>query len=112
MTQKFALTASFESVREAAFGSIGAAYATLGAVLSGPIRVLTICNGTDADVYISTDGTNNHMRIAANSFRVIDVSANKSSTGFYFASGVQFYQKRVSGAPTSGTLWLETIYAA
>lgn len=103
----------FEAVREVAFGSIGAAYAALGNVLSDNARIISISNDTDAPVYISFDGTTDHIRVAANSFKLFDLTANKTrDDGYFLAKRTQIYQKRVSGAPTTGTLWVEVIVAS
>jgi len=103
----------FEAVREAAFGAIGAAYAALGAVLTDNARIISITNSTDAEVYISFDGVNNHIRLAANSFKIFDLTANKvRDDGYFIATNTQIYQMRVAGAPTVGSLWVEVIIAA
>lgn len=104
--------AAFEPVREVAFGSIGASYAAVGSAITDHARLIRIVNTTDAQVYISVDGTNNHIRMAANSFFILDFSANKvRDDGLFLPVGTIFYAKRVSAAPTSGALWAEVVYA-
>lgn len=103
----------FEAVREVAFGGIGAGYAALGTAVSDNVRMISISNATNADVYISFDGTTNHIRLAANSFKLFDFTANKvREDGFFLANQTTIYQKRVSGAPTSGSLWVEVVVGA
>lgn len=104
--------AAFEPIREAAFGDVGAAYAALGGPFTDHARIVRIVNSTDVQVYISTDGVNDHLRMAANSFFVIDLSSNKvRDDGLFIAIGTQIYQRRVSGAPGSGAVWLEVLFA-
>ena len=105
--------ATFDAVREVAFGSIGAAYAAVGTALTDHARIIRLVNQTDAQVYISTDGSTDHIRMAANSFFILDFSANKvRDDGLFLPVGTIFYAKRQSGAPTSGSLWIEVIAAA
>lgn len=101
-----------EAVREAAFGSIGAAYAALGSALSDHCRIFSVFNSTDVDVYISFDGTTNHLRVASGTGQVYDLTANKvRDDGFFVPVGTVVYQKRVSGAPTTGAVWAQVVYA-
>ncbi|MFQ5685104.1 MAG: hypothetical protein ACE5GV_00440 [Candidatus Scalindua sp.] len=102
----------FETIREVAFGGIGAAYAALGAVLGDNARIISFSNSTDQEIYISFDGINDHIRLAANSFKLYDLTSNKvRDDGYFLANRTQIYQKRVSGAPTLGSLWAEVIVA-
>lgn len=104
---------TFETIREVAFGGIGAAYAALGAVLGDNAHIIGFSNSTDAEVYISFDGVNNHLRLAANSFKVYDLTANKvRDDGYFLATNTQIFQMRVAGAPTSGSLWAEVVVAS
>ncbi len=109
----FGTKVSFEAVREVAAASITASYTAVGTATTDHTRLLSISNGTDADCYISFDGISDHMRLAANSFKLLDLTANQvSNDGFFVAQGTIFYVKRVSGAPTTGTLWIEAMYAS
>lgn len=102
----------FEAVREVAFGGIGAAYAALGAALADNARIIAISNATDAEVYISFDGINDHLRLATNTFKLLDLTTNKvRDDGYFLATGTIIYQRRVAGAPTTGALWAEVIIA-
>jgi hypothetical protein len=103
---------SFEAVREAAFGAIGAAYATIGGVTTDYTRIISIFNSTDADVYISLDGVTNHLRVASGTGQVLDLTANKvRDDGLFIKLGTQFYQKRAGGAPSVGNVWIQTVSA-
>lgn len=104
--------AAFEPIREVAFGSIGATYAAIGTALTDHARLVRIVNSANAEVYVSIDGVTDHIRMAANSFFLIDFSSNKvRDDGLFLPLGTVFYQKRVSGAPSSGSLWIEVMYA-
>jgi len=104
---------SFDAIREIAFGGIGAAYAAVGTATTDNARLININNSTDAEVYISLDGSTDHLRLPANSFKLFDFSANKiRDDGFFIARGTVFSVKQVSGAPSSGSVWIEVVYGA
>lgn len=108
----FGTRAQIDTIRELAFGSISGSYATVGTPLTDHARLARIVNSTDAQVYISDDGVNNKLRLAANSYILFDFSANKiRDDGLFFPVGSQFYVKQVSGAPTTGSVWVEIVYA-
>lgn len=109
----YGIRVNFDPVREAAFGSVGAAYAAIGSAITDYPRMVSFNNTTDTDVYFSLDGVNNHMRIAAGSAKIFDFTANKArrAEGFFLERGTVFYQKRAAGAPTVGNLWIEVVFA-
>lgn len=112
MGQQYLVSALFEPIRTAAFGAIGANYAALGTPLANPARIIKINNGTNQEVFISTDGVNDHLRIGANGFALFDLNSNKSTDeGLYIRLGTQFYQKHTGAAPASGNVWIETLFA-
>lgn len=101
----------FETLREVAFGAVTASFAAWGAVLAHNVRIISINNGTNADIYVSFDGTNAHIRVAANSFQLFDFTSNMvthDDDAFFLANRTQVYIKYVT-APTSGTAWLEVV---
>ena len=103
----------FEAVREVAFGGIGAAYAALGTALTDNARIISITNATDAEIYISFDGTTDHLRLSAGSFKLLDLTTNKvRDDGYFLARGTIIYQRRVGAAPTTGSAWVEIVTAA
>lgn len=102
----------FEAVREVAFGSITASYTALGTATLDHTRLFNIVNTTDVDIYISLNGTTNHLRIAANSFLLLDLTANKvQDDGLFVDVGTIFYIKRAAGAPSQGNVWIDVMYA-
>lgn len=105
----FGTRVKFFPVGEVAFGGISGTYATLGSALTSHARIICFTNSTNADVYISADGVNNHLRLAAGSFKLFDFSTNRiQDDGLFVELGTQFYVKQVS-APSSGSVWIEVI---
>lgn len=108
----FGTRVQFDAVRELAFGSIGASYSAIGTAITDHARLVCFSNSCDDEVYISLDGTTNNFRLAANSFKLLDLSTNKiRDDGFFIPVGTIFYVKRVSGAPTEGAVWVEVMSA-
>jgi hypothetical protein len=107
----FGTRVQFNPVGVVAFGSISASYAAFGAAMPGHARIVTFVNSTDKDIYVSADGVHDHLRIAANSFRLFDFSTNRvQDDGLFVQKGDQFYLKYVA-APSSGAAWIEVITA-
>jgi hypothetical protein len=109
----FVQTALFDNLREIAGTSINASYQQVGGVFTINPRIIAFHNSTNVDLYVSTDGINNKLRIAANSFKIHDIQANKSETGDnLFPIGTGIWVKETSeGAPTLGEFWVEAIYS-
>ncbi len=103
---------AFEPVRELAFGDIGAVYVSLTPT-TDHTRILRLVSTLNADIYISVDGINNVIRLAANSFVLYDFSTNKiRDDGLFLAEGTIIRVKLVSAAATSGSFWCEIVYGA
>lgn len=102
----------FEAVREAAFGAVTGSFTSLGAPTSEFVRLISISNSTNADVYVSFDGVTNHLRMSAGSFKLFDFSSNKvRDDGLFIGVGTQIYIKYVSTLGTSGNVWAECMHA-
>jgi hypothetical protein len=100
-----------DEIRSLGFASILAAYSAVGGALLEPCRIFCITNTTDQNIFISLDGVANNFIIPTNSFKLIDVTANKvRDDGFFVAEGSFFYVKRVSAAPTLGSVYIEIIH--
>lgn len=98
--------------RVLAFGAIGAAYAAIGAAVATPVRIFILTNLTDVDVDVSVDGVNDHFILPTNTFKLIDITANKvRDDGFFLREGTIFYIKQTVGAPTLGSVYVEIIRA-
>lgn len=102
--------AQFDAVRELAFGSISGTYAAVGTATTDHARLIRFVNSTDAQVYISLDGITNNIKLVPNSFALFDFSTNKiQDDGLFVSVGTTFYTKQVSGAPGSGSVWIEVV---
>ena len=50
--------------------------------------------------------------LSSNSFKLFDLSSNKiRDDGLFLAVGTQIYVKEVSASVTSGTFWIEVLFA-
>lgn len=97
-------------VQTVAFGSITGSFVAMGAAMPAPIRILKISNTTDADMYISYNGTTIQDVIPASSGMILDITTNKSMpVGAYLAQGTVVYVRYVT-APTSGNVYLSAYY--
>lgn len=107
------IKAQLDDIREKNFGDITGSYTVLGSALTVPPRIIAFTNSSDEEVYISSDGSSDNLRLAANSFKLFDVTANKTrKDGFYFPVGTQFYVKWVGDSGSSGGAWIELVYGA
>lgn len=104
----------FEPLRSLAFGSISGTYAGIGAPFSHPVRLIHVTNLTDADLFISFNGTDDHAVVSNNGFFLYDYSSNKSDQcGFLEqASGERVYAREIDGSPTEGSVYVTVIYAS
>lgn len=107
----FKVVAQFDTLRTVAFGGISGTYVIVGGPLTQPCRILTIVNGTNGDLFLSTDGINNMIFVPSASSVKYDISANREnpSNVFVLPLGTQFYVKQ-STAPTSGAVYVEVVY--
>lgn len=92
------------ALRNIAFGSISSTYANLGAVLSAPLEILILNNGTDATMIVSIDGANDNFKLSAGQVREI-----KLRKDWFFEKGLQIRIKDAGVAATSGYFCAEGI---
>lgn len=94
----------------------GAAYAALGSATTQVAQALIISSTFDNSVFLSLDGSDDHIFVpAATDSPVvfnIDFSSFKQGTGkLGLGKGSQFYMKQgPDGAPTAGDLYISVIY--
>ena len=101
-----------EAARSLAFGSIAAGYTAVGTPFTHPISIVYFFNSTNESVWISFDGSVDHVPLAAGSFFLLDVTTNKANQiGLFIEIGTQIYTKQLSGAPTSGSVYVSSFYA-
>lgn len=104
--------AGFNAVREEVFGNVSANYSAVGTALTDHARIIIFTNTLDVEVYFSLDGTTDQLRLPANGFRLLDFTTNRvKDDGLFVSVGTIFYVKRVSGAPASGSVWIEVVSA-
>lgn len=106
--------ARYDVLRSLAYTGISGSYANVGTATGHAMRGFCVTNNTNGDLFISFDGTNNNLFVAAGSFRLYDVAANSaastSSNELVLQIGTQFMAKQ-STAPSSGSVYIECFYA-
>ncbi len=108
----YGISAVFDAVREISFTEVSEVYTSVGAPLTDFVRLISFNNGMDQDLYISFDGVQDNLRMAPNSFKLFDISANKvNDEGLYLAVGTQIFVKEVSASVASGEFWIEVMHA-
>jgi len=96
-----------------AFGSITGSYTIISSTgLPYPCRILNFQNATNAPIYISFDGVNDHIYLAAESFQLFDFGTNRGerASELSVSQGTKFFVKFAS-APTSGLVAVSGFYA-
>lgn len=94
-----------EALREVAFGSINATYTALGTALEHDAFTVSLFNDTNANIYVSVDGSTDHIKVAAQTGRVFDYKTND----MFRKKETQFYIKYQTG-PGQGSFWIEVEY--
>lgn len=100
-----------ELLRVLAFGGIGLPFVRIGDVFANPIRILSIKNDTDADLFFSYDGVTPQEYIPAQTGIVLDFTSNSGAHIFPFmGAGSGVYVAQVTAAPTSGLVAVSAYY--
>ena len=104
------LVVTIDTIRTLAFGGISGTYATVGTPFSFPVKLICFTNNTDGDMFFSEDGTNNHLFIAASSFKLFDFTTNRNALQPVWAipKGTQFYVKQ-STVASKGAVYIECL---
>lgn len=102
----------FAPMLSIASGSITASYTTLGTVTQ-PGRLVTFINDTDADVLISFNASDDNIFLQAGSGQIFDFETNAvdSQNNFALAVNTVVSIKYASGAPTTGSVYVELVYS-
>lgn len=97
----------WEAIREIAAGSLTTSYQNLGGVFTRDSFRIWLTNNTNGDIYISTDGIEDTIKMPAQTGRAYDNKTND----MFLKAGMQFKVKWVSapGAP-SGWVGMEVEY--
>lgn len=98
-----------EELRTLPSTSISSVYMGIGGPTLNPTKIYWLQNNTDSNLTFSWDGVTDHFRIVSDGFLLLDMTANKSSTGGFAAAptGTRTY---VKGGPNSGTVDLTIWY--
>jgi len=109
----FKIRFRMDTLRVLGFAAIGAGYTAIGASFANPVRIIKLTNLTDKAVIISFNGATDQSILPAQSFTLYDLTTNKvRDDGFFIDVGTVVYAKQgPSGAPASGSVYLETVYA-
>lgn len=105
-----------EPMKTTGFAAIAAgatAYVAAGTLLNSA-RQLWFSNFTDAFIIVSLDGVNDHFVLPAGASFFNDVGSNRTEQGgaFVAALGQRFFVKYSGAAPTSGSFYVQSFYAA
>jgi len=101
-----------EAIRTLAFGAIGAGYTAIGASTTQQSRVVKLDNATNVAVFFSIDGLLDQIWLPSGGFFLLDLTANKvREDGFFIEEGTFFYVRAVGALPTSGGVYITTVYA-
>ena len=96
-------------LRTLAFGAISGTYAGIGSAFPFPVRIMHVLNNTDVILTFSVDGINDNFVLPAESFLLLDLTANATSIAgcAYIGAGTRIY---VKGAPGAGAVYVSTWY--
>lgn len=99
------------TLRQIAFGAIGAGFTPIGAPFDNAIRIISLKNFTNATLYFSYNGVDEQEILLPNSAIVIDFSTNSSYAEFPMISkSTTIYVAYAVGAPTSGLAAVSAYY--
>jgi hypothetical protein len=105
-----AVIANIDTVRALTFNLIGASFVGVGIASTAPVRSILIQNNTDAVLWFSFDGINNHFPLASYSQVIFDLIENiGSGDGCYIAKNSILFVKRF-GVPTVGSVYVTFVY--
>lgn len=105
----------FETLRSLDGTTITDDYAVIQTPFEHPIRLIMVDNLTDALLFFSFDGINDHFIVNQLSSKILDVSSNRVDDGGYFiAKNIGLFVSVADPAeiPTTGEVYLSVAYAA
>jgi hypothetical protein len=102
-----------EPVRTLAAGSIIPTYTSIGTGFTNPARLIHLQNLTDATLWFSYNGVDDHFPLVEQSFLLLDVTSNKADAGggYFLPAGQRIYVRRLI-VPTTGSVYLTVYYGA
>lgn len=90
-----------EAIREIAGSVITGVFQPFGSVFTRDVFRITITNWTNGDIYLSTDGVTNMIKMPTISARILDDKTND----MFRKKGTQWYIKYDSVPAPSGNGW-------
>lgn len=104
--------ARYDPLRLVAGSSITTSYTVFGIPLGHAMRIIHLINDTNALIYISFDGIEDHVPlVASQSFALYDLTSDQDNNeSFRYQTGTQIYLKYVGSAPTAVTGTSNTVY--
>lgn len=106
--------AKYDALRSMDFESMSENYTPIGTVLTHAARIIVITNTTNTPLYISYDGVTDHSYIPSGyPPRQINYGTNRGGiiTALEQQAQTSVFVKYVGSAPTSGSIFVEIIYA-
>ncbi len=114
MSAASSIRVRYEPLRSLGFAGISAVYAGVGLPFANPVRILKVTNFTNANIFVSLNGVDNHDVVSSNGFFLYDYSSNKANAGGLLEQpqGDRIYVKAESSLPSSGNLYVTVVYAS
>ena len=113
------IRARYEPLKTLGFAAIGAGFVGVvdmaGAATSArhSIRIYTILNRTDQDLFFSFDGVNPFILIPNGESYTEDLCSNQAlAAGFELPAGTRLYVKQNLAAPTVGAIYWTICYGS
>lgn len=104
--------AIIDAARAIAFGAIGANFTAVGAAFASPVRILSLTNLTNVDLWYSDDGITEQIIIPTGTGKVLDITTNRTNQeNLLLAEGCFGYIKHDGAAPASGSCYIEIVRA-
>jgi hypothetical protein len=111
----FTNKAAVDALRTLGFASIAGTYTAVGGPFDYQARIICFTNTSTVDVFFSMNPTiQDELIVPAGSFKLFDITMNHRPVNmddFCFSIGTQWYVRYASGAPTSGSVYIEVVYA-
>lgn len=109
MSSNLAIQMWPEPLRSLAAASISATYMGIGTATLNPTKIYWLQNNTDVSLTFSWDGVEDHFVLPSDGFILLDMTANKSTTGGFAAAPART-RTYVKGSPATGTVDLTVWY--
>ena len=97
-------------IRTMAAADIALGYQELGTPLVAPASIMLFQNNTDAALFFSLDGVNDHFFLPMSGFTLFDLTTNKSlDQGAFIAQDTQVWVRLDFAAATTGAVYLSVL---